>query len=221
MKLSEKLQYYRLKNNLSQEQLAEKIMVSRQAVAKWEAGQSLPEIDKLILLSQFFQVSMDKLVKEGCGDCIESGDFQVDELREFLIIAKQNTYAVKANEAISSRPNSHDFRFEQNGYLYIDTYLGGDHFSGEEAVWHESKPIWSMNYSGRVLSEEFSGDFLKEVLMNVTTEHPYRGPLIYRVQNMTYHCVIQGSFEWYQGYEEIYNGNLKTYECYFHGGIVK
>ena len=47
MKLYEKITLYRKKNGLSQEELAEKIGVSRQAVSKWETGDALPEITKL------------------------------------------------------------------------------------------------------------------------------------------------------------------------------
>ena len=49
--LSEKIYSLRRKNGLSQEQLAEKIGVSRQAVSKWEGGLSTPELDKLSALS--------------------------------------------------------------------------------------------------------------------------------------------------------------------------
>ncbi len=62
--LSEKIYALRKKCGLSQEQLAEKLGVSRQAVSKWESGTALPEIDKLILLSEYFNVSIDYLVKE-------------------------------------------------------------------------------------------------------------------------------------------------------------
>lgn len=62
--LSEKIYMLRKKNNLSQEQLAEKLGVSRQAISKWESGTSLPEIEKLISLSVFFNVTIDYLVKD-------------------------------------------------------------------------------------------------------------------------------------------------------------
>lgn len=63
--LSEKVYTLRRKSGLSQEQLAEKIGVSRQAVSKWEGGLSTPELDKLKALSDCFQVSIDELT---CGD---------------------------------------------------------------------------------------------------------------------------------------------------------
>ena len=54
MKLSENLKIIRRDNNLSQEQLAEKLGVSRQAVSKWESGQSYPEMDKVLLICKLF-----------------------------------------------------------------------------------------------------------------------------------------------------------------------
>ena len=64
MALSEKLYTLRRKSGLSQEQLAEQLNVSRQAISKWESGTSNPESDKLIAISQYFNVSLDYLVKE-------------------------------------------------------------------------------------------------------------------------------------------------------------
>lgn len=59
--LSEKIFALRRKNGLSQEQLAEKLGVSRQSISKWEGGLSTPELDKLKALSECFQVSIDEL----------------------------------------------------------------------------------------------------------------------------------------------------------------
>ena len=64
MALSEKLYTLRKKSGLSQEQLAEQLSVSRQAISKWESGQSVPESDKLIVISHYFHVSLDYLLKE-------------------------------------------------------------------------------------------------------------------------------------------------------------
>lgn len=64
MELREKLYSLRKKSGLSQEQLAEQLNVSRQAISKWEAGQSIPESDKLLSISNYFNVSLDYLMKE-------------------------------------------------------------------------------------------------------------------------------------------------------------
>lgn len=62
MKFNENLKYLRKEANLTQEQLAEKLNVSRQAVTKWESGQSLPDIQNLKEMADMFEVTMDALV---------------------------------------------------------------------------------------------------------------------------------------------------------------
>ena len=65
MALPEKLYTLRKKSGLSQEQLAEALNVSRQAISKWEGGSATPESDKLLALSNYFGVSLDYLLKDG------------------------------------------------------------------------------------------------------------------------------------------------------------
>ncbi|WP_024832578.1 DUF5680 domain-containing protein [Ruminiclostridium josui] len=225
MKFQDKLQALRKEKGLSQEKLAEAIGVSRQAVAKWEVGQSYPEINKLVALSNYFGVSVDKFVKdyddENCTyQYSKQQSCANEEIIDFLCRAKKSTYAGRGVEGTSSRPNSHDFYYEEGNLKYIDTYLGGEKFSGEEAMWYDNFPFWSMNYIGRVIADDFSGDFLKECLLLVPKEYPYRGPLIYRNGQYSYHCVVNGEFEWFNGYEEIFYNDTKVYECIFHGGCV-
>jgi transcriptional regulator with XRE-family HTH domain len=64
MDFSEKLQSLRKTNGYSQEFLAEKCGVSRQAISKWETGIACPEMDKLICLSKIYDVTIDYLVKD-------------------------------------------------------------------------------------------------------------------------------------------------------------
>lgn len=64
MKFGEKLQTLRRAKGLSQEQLSEALGVTRQAISKWELNASLPDVEKLLALSEFFEVSTDYLLKE-------------------------------------------------------------------------------------------------------------------------------------------------------------
>ena len=64
MSFAEKILSLRTGARLSQESLAEKLDVSRQAVSKWESGVTLPETDKLIYISNMFGVSLDYLLKD-------------------------------------------------------------------------------------------------------------------------------------------------------------
>ena len=62
MNLNQKITQLRNDNNWSQEELAEKLNVSRQSVSKWESGQSKPDLDKIVVLSNIFDVSTDYLL---------------------------------------------------------------------------------------------------------------------------------------------------------------
>lgn len=64
MEFREKLQLLRTDMKLSQEELANKLDITRQSITKWENGQSFPDIQNLIQLSEIFRVSIDRLVKE-------------------------------------------------------------------------------------------------------------------------------------------------------------
>lgn len=139
---------------------------------------------------------------------------------EFLIRAKKSTYAGKGAETVSSRPRSHDLTYAENDLMYYDTYLGSNTFAGEEALWICQKPYWSMNYAGRVTGGNFSGDFLKEALLHVPFDKPFRGPETYVSGDYKYDCTVDGDFQWFQGYETIrYKGSI-IYECHFHGSIL-
>ena len=65
MDFSEKIAMLRRQKNWSQEELAEKLMVTRQAVSKWESAQSMPDLDKLVQLSELLGVNTDYLLKNG------------------------------------------------------------------------------------------------------------------------------------------------------------
>lgn len=72
---AENLQFYRNRKEMTQEQLAEKMGVSRQTISKWEAGTSYPEMEKLLLLCDLFSCSMDTLMR-GVAEELEVEDNQ-------------------------------------------------------------------------------------------------------------------------------------------------
>lgn len=72
MKFSEKLKELRIKNEYSQEQLAELLNVSRQAITKWESGKGMPDIDNIKAIADLFDVTIDCLLDE--GESIDTSD---------------------------------------------------------------------------------------------------------------------------------------------------
>ena len=168
-------------------------------------------------------VTVDYLVKDReCAVALQKReDNDVEELMLFRLEANVNTYAAFMNEVDATRPDSHDFRYEKGDYMYYDTYVGGEQFAGQEAVWRMGKAVYAMNYAGRVLSDKFSGNFLKEALRKADINMPYRGPEYYQAGEYVYKAKVSGDINWFQGYEEIYWQNEKVYECYFHGGLLR
>lgn len=144
-----------------------------------------------------------------------------DELREFLCKAKRATYAGKGPESEPSRPCSHDLEYVEGDFRYIDSFVGGVKFSGEEVVWYKGAPIYSMNYIGRVTGGGFSGDFLKEALKRCTEALPYRGPEHFSLGEYSFDMKVEGGIDWYHGHETIQLDGTVIYECQFHGGAVE
>lgn len=90
MSFEKKLQSLRKASNLSQEELATELGVSRQAVSKWESGVSYPEMDKLILMTKIFNCTLDDLVNDSVDDASimkqesSKGQNYIDSLLEFI-----------------------------------------------------------------------------------------------------------------------------------------
>ena len=103
MILAEKVMALRKKNNWSQEELAEKLNISRQSVSKWESGASIPDIDKIIALSGLFGVSTDYLLK--------------DNLEKELPSETDDVYEAEKERAVSLE--------EANGFMNLVKKLAG------------------------------------------------------------------------------------------------
>lgn len=82
MTLGEKITKLRTEHNLSQGDLAEKINVSRQSISKWETGNSIPDLDKLIYLSELFCVTLDELVKDNAPEKASSPPQQAEVIAQ-------------------------------------------------------------------------------------------------------------------------------------------
>lgn len=86
MELGKQIKKYRNEANLSQEELAEKVYVSRQTISNWENDKSYPDIKSLVLMSEVFNVSLDNLIK---GD-LERMKKEIDT-QEFAKFQKDST----------------------------------------------------------------------------------------------------------------------------------
>lgn len=92
MEFSDKLKKVRKEHGMSQEELADQMNVSRQAVSKWESGQGYPETDKILMISNIFNVSLDYLLKEEVPlteDATEPGYYASRETVEGYLAQKR------------------------------------------------------------------------------------------------------------------------------------
>ncbi|MBQ6464708.1 MAG: helix-turn-helix transcriptional regulator [Oscillospiraceae bacterium] len=103
MILADKIIEQRKKNGWSQEELAEKMDVSRQSISKWESAQSVPDMGRIVLLSQIFGVTTDYLLKDELEQAdyeeSESGDrtlrtVGMEEASSFLLVREQNAVRI-------------------------------------------------------------------------------------------------------------------------------
>ncbi|MDY5845584.1 MAG: helix-turn-helix transcriptional regulator [Bariatricus sp.] len=90
MILAEKIMEMRKKNGWSQEELAYQLGVSRQSVSKWESGASIPDLDRILKLSQIFGVSTDYLLKEEIEMAPEIVCMQAEPVKEEAVLRRVN-----------------------------------------------------------------------------------------------------------------------------------
>lgn len=79
MSFGENLQYFRRRDGITQETLAERFGVSRQTVSKWESDGAFPEMDKLILMCEMFGVTMDDMVRGSVAEDVSEPDIPENE----------------------------------------------------------------------------------------------------------------------------------------------
>ena len=103
MEFSTKLQMLRKEKGLSQEALADQLNVSRQAVSKWESGNGYPETDKIIMISEFFDVSLDYLMKDQSEPVISDKESQYfmtsQKIKDYL--SKKRIFGLKLASLVS------------------------------------------------------------------------------------------------------------------------
>lgn len=104
MGIGERIQNLRINNGLTQEQLAEKLNVSRQSVSKWEMEQAIPETEKIVTMSQLFSVETDKILLDDKE--IQEHNPQQIHLGSVYLIVRDFEKAVSFYEKLLSMPVS-------------------------------------------------------------------------------------------------------------------
>lgn len=116
MKFNEKLLKLRKEKGLSQEELGMEMQVSRQTISKWEAGQSYPDFTRLVMLSDFFDMTLDELVK----------DIDVQEVRENSLTNEKTNSIYRVSQDVDAILQNNAQRYDKRGkmvFQYILAYL--------------------------------------------------------------------------------------------------
>ncbi|MCL2079910.1 MAG: helix-turn-helix domain-containing protein [Oscillospiraceae bacterium] len=104
MNFSGKLQKLRKEKGMSQENLAEALDVSRQAISKWESGQSYPETEKLLTLSEMFGVTLDSLIRD--GDIQQAGS-NSGNTEKTVVLHMRGNFEYKSERTLFGLPLVH------------------------------------------------------------------------------------------------------------------
>ena len=95
MDFSEKLLTLRKAKDLTQEQLAEKLNVSRQSVSKWESGQAVPELDKIVAMSVVFDVTTDYLLKSSEINDLSVKTEMLEKQQQQMLVREQRQQKIR------------------------------------------------------------------------------------------------------------------------------
>ncbi len=97
MEFAEKLITLRKSRELTQEQLAEQLNVSRQSISKWESGQVIPEVEKIVELSKVFDVTVDYLLKPSEIDELSVKTEILEQQQKQMLVREQKRTQISKN----------------------------------------------------------------------------------------------------------------------------
>jgi hypothetical protein len=153
-------------------------------------------------------------------------EFTLAQLEAFVVRAKAATYVGGGARSAPCRPGSHDLRFQEGDFSYLDSYFGGSDFLGQEVVYYQGRPVWAMNYYGRILDPQRitaaeAGRIIQESLSRLYEEGRFLGGFEHTTESGTYVDTSQGDVACFAGKEWITRGDSRVYELVYHGGLVK
>ena len=153
-------------------------------------------------------------------------DLSLDQLQDFIVLAKAATYVGGGDKSLSRRPGSHDLEFHEGAFAYLDSYFGGADFIGQEAVYFEGRPVWAMNYYGRILEPALiaateAGQIIQKSLSALYQQGRFLGGFEHTTDKGIYTDTNEGDVTSFTGREWIARGDVKVYDLVYHGGLIK
>lgn len=152
IEIANRLVNLRKANHLSQEELAEKLGISRQAVSKWERAEASPDTDNLILLSQIYGISLDELLKTepdiSESDIPESDVDSSGETEDYVHVGFQGVHVKDKNGEVhvgwdgihvDDKTKGDQVHIDKNG-----VYVNGEKQDKEWIYHHHHFPMWAV-----------------------------------------------------------------------------
>jgi hypothetical protein len=157
---------------------------------------------------------------------VKTMTIDIDELATFIVRAKAATYVGDGQHETPCRSGSHDLRFSNGEWVYLDSYFGGTDFIGEEVVYFAGKPVWAMNYYGRILRDDLltapqAGQMIKTSLSLMYREGRFLGGFEHIENDLTYIDTSEGNAASFYGREFIRREQQIAYELLYHGGLIR
>jgi hypothetical protein len=153
-------------------------------------------------------------------------DFTLEQLEAFIVKAKAVTYVGGGAKSPPCRRGSHDLQFRDGDFFYLDSYFGGADFIGQEVVYYQDRPVWAMNYYGRILKPEMiepaeAGRIIQQSLSAMYREGRFLGGFDYDTGHGVYHDTNEGSVTAFTGEEWIARRGIRVYELTYQGGLIR
>jgi len=150
----------------------------------------------------------------------------LERLDAFIVKAKAATYVGDGAKSPPCRPCSHDLKFQDGDFAYLDSYFGGTDFIGEEVVYYKGEPVWAMNYYGRILESEMiaaaeAGQIIKQSLSAMYQEGRFLGGFEHDTGDGVYTDTSEGDVAAFTGKEWIACAGVRVYELVYHGGLIR
>ena len=147
-------------------------------------------------------------------------------LEAFIVRAKAKTYVGDGAPRPPCRPGAHDIGHEDGDWAYLDSYFGGSDFLGQEVVWLKTRPVWAMNYYGRILRPDridaaTAGRLIKQALSALYQEQRFLGGFDFPAGPHVYTDRSEGDVTSFSGFEVIAMEREPVYRLDYHGGLIK
>lgn len=151
-------------------------------------------------------------------------DMNLQALKQFLIDCNAAGYAGGDDKKWLPEPDgSTTIPYVQGPWRSSDNFFGGEPYGGRVIVFYHDKPYWMMVYYGWVAEDVQTNPVyavLRNALMAMPDDYPYRGPNTYTDGEYTYTNAWDGEVDRFTGTEEIHHSGRLIYQAEYAGGLV-